>query len=76
MTDSTNVVELKRTEKMVSYAKALGNFCDTFYDATEPYIPHGDCPFWDGSVCILQNTHPSDWSNFKIILNDIVKESS
>jgi len=74
MTDSTNVAELKRIEKMLSYAKALGDFCDTFYDATEPYTPHGECPFWNGSVCALQDSHPSDWDNFEIVLSNKIEE--
>lgn len=67
MTCSTNITDLKRTEKMLSYARALGDFCDTFYNPTDPYTPHGECPFWDGSVCVLQDTHPSDWDNLELV---------
>jgi len=75
MSDSSQVFEFKRLERMVAYTKALGNYCDEFYDATEPYTPHGDCPFWDGSTCALQDSHPSDWDDFAIVQDNVVQET-
>lgn len=75
MSNSSNVIEVKRLEKMLSYAKALGSFCDKYYNSEELYTPHGDCPFWTGSECVLQTTHPSDWDNLEIVLNNKIKES-
>lgn len=76
MSDSSYVAKIKRLEKMVSYAKTLGDFCDEFYNIEEPYTPHGECPFWNGTSCVLQITHPSNWDNLIIVQNDTIEESS
>lgn len=76
MSDSADVQNLKRLERMVEYAKALGNFCEGYYDSSDPYTPHGECPFWTGSECVLQVTHPSDWDGFVIAPSNKVEEES
>lgn len=76
MSNSTDVQALKRLERMVGYAKALGNFCEEYYDSTDPYTPHGECPFWTGSECVLQSTHPSNWDDFVIAAANKVEEET
>lgn len=74
MTDSTNVSILKRTEKMVSYVKAVSGYCNTYYNAEDAYTPHGECPFWNGVDCVIQEVHPSLWKNFEIQLDNTIEE--
>lgn len=76
MSDSSDVQGLKRLERMVEYAKALGNFCEGYYDDTDPYTPHGGCPFWTGSECMLQSVHPSNWDDFTVAAANKVEEES